>query len=191
MDARHKKEFKALDTENRAAVKKIKSTAGKGKRCKDLLAVAAADYEQKLKELLHKQTAELLLAGSDLQAATSLGSEDVEVETAVATAAGAAAPPPPDCERQRNQAKARRKREKAREKERERERQIVEETSNAGPSQRDLESDAIQQHLKSMNLAVRQVAADGHCLYRALAAQSGGSVDYQEMRKLLFFWCYC
>ena len=38
VEARHKKELKALDTEKRTALKKIKGTAGKGKKAKDLLA---------------------------------------------------------------------------------------------------------------------------------------------------------
>jgi len=35
--ARHKKELKALDTEKRAALKKVKGTAGKSKKAKDLI----------------------------------------------------------------------------------------------------------------------------------------------------------
>jgi len=38
IEARHKKELKALDTEKRSALKKIKGTAGKGKKAKELLA---------------------------------------------------------------------------------------------------------------------------------------------------------
>jgi hypothetical protein len=37
LEVRHKKELKALDTDKRAALKKIKGTAGKGKKAKDLL----------------------------------------------------------------------------------------------------------------------------------------------------------
>ena len=38
IEARHKKELKAFDTEKRAAIKKVKGTAGKGKKGKELLA---------------------------------------------------------------------------------------------------------------------------------------------------------
>lgn len=38
IEARHKKELKALETEKRAAIKKVKGTAGKGKKAKELLA---------------------------------------------------------------------------------------------------------------------------------------------------------
>ena len=39
MEARHKKELKWLDQEKRAALKKIKGTAGKGKKAKEQIAV--------------------------------------------------------------------------------------------------------------------------------------------------------
>lgn len=38
IEARHKKELKAFDTEKRTALKKIKGTAGKGKKGKELIA---------------------------------------------------------------------------------------------------------------------------------------------------------
>ena len=96
-----------------------------------------------------------------------------------------AAPPPPEEvdpeeeERQKRQEKARRKREKAREKEREKERQIEEETANAGPAPRQVESDMIQERLPP-NWKIQEVAADGHCLYRAVGAQCGK--EYTEIR---------
>jgi hypothetical protein len=37
LEVRHRKELKALDGEKRAALKKTKATAGKGKKGKDLL----------------------------------------------------------------------------------------------------------------------------------------------------------
>jgi OTU domain-containing protein 6 len=83
-------------------------------------------------------------------------------------------------ERQRRMEKSRKKREKAREKEREREQRIAEETANAGPSARDVENQVIQQQLTPLNLCIHEVAADGHCLYRSVAAHCG--TDYTEMR---------
>ena len=38
IQARHRKEIKALDGEKRATLKKTKATAGKGKKAKDMLA---------------------------------------------------------------------------------------------------------------------------------------------------------
>jgi hypothetical protein len=37
LNAKHNKDLKALDGEKRAAIKKVKGTAGKGKKLKDLL----------------------------------------------------------------------------------------------------------------------------------------------------------
>jgi OTU domain-containing protein 6 len=86
-----------------------------------------------------------------------------------------------ESERQRRIEKARRKKEKAREKERERERQIADELANAGPSARDLENEIILNQLRPLNLRIREVPADGHCLYRAVAAHYDGA-GYGEMR---------
>lgn len=85
------------------------------------------------------------------------------------------------------QEKARKKREKAREKEQERERQIEEETANAGPSPRDAENDIIQQHLEPLGLKIEEVAADGHCLYRAVGTSC--NLEYPAIRKFLRRLC--
>ena len=192
MEARHKKELKALDTEKRAALKKIKGTAGKGKKAKELLKAAETEYDEKLKELQAKHAAEVAqeAAGGDA-VAVETGGDTNEAATSEATttpAAPTATEPTNDAateEEQRRlakQAKARRKREKQREKELERERQIAEETANAGPSPRDVENDAIRVHLDPVGLQIQPVAADGHCLYRAVAAQVGSDRNYQQMR---------
>ena len=83
--------------------------------------------------------------------------------------------------------KARRKREKAREKELQREREIQEETANAGPSQKDLEMELLLQKLAPLNLAIEDVTADGHCLYRAIAKACGK--DFAEMRTYRSIGC--
>ena len=69
--------------------------------------------------------------------------------------------------------KARRKREKQKEKERAREQAIAEELANAGPTARHVENETIQQQLTPLHMKIQDVTADGHCLYRAVAAQSG------------------
>jgi OTU domain-containing protein 6 len=86
-----------------------------------------------------------------------------------------------DLDRQRRTEKARKKREKAREKERERERRIEEEVANAGPSARLVENQAIEEQLRPLGLRIREVPADGHCLYRAVAAHYPDT-DYTDMR---------
>jgi OTU domain-containing protein 6 len=84
--------------------------------------------------------------------------------------------------RQRKLEKARRKREKQREKELQREKEIEEENANAGPSPRDVENAQILDRLGPLNLDIREVSADGHCLYRAVAAHLGKS--YREVRSI-------
>ena len=91
-----------------------------------------------------------------------------------------------DEEKERKQSKARRKREKAKEKERERELEIERENAEAGPSLRQIEVEQIQNQIAPLGLQIAEVASDGNCLYRAVAAHSGGT--YQETRK--FFHTY-
>jgi OTU domain-containing protein 6 len=79
------------------------------------------------------------------------------------------------------QEKARRKREKLKEKELERERQIEEENANAGPSPRDVENEMIQQYLDPLGLTMKEITADGHCLYRAVGASC--NLEYSAVRK--------
>ena len=88
-------------------------------------------------------------------------------------------------ERQRRskQEKARRKREKAREKERQREQQIAEENANA-VSPRDTENEIILEKLRPLQLTIKEVPADGNCLYSAVGACCNDGVGYTEMRSL-------
>jgi OTU domain-containing protein 6 len=71
------------------------------------------------------------------------------------------------------------KREKAREKERAKEQAIAEETANSGPAPRDVEMQVIQSKLPE-GCQMEEVAADGHCLYRAVAAHS--DLTYSNIR---------
>ena len=84
-------------------------------------------------------------------------------------------------EKERKQEKARKKRAKQREKEKQREQEIAEETAKAGPSPRDVEMEIIQQQLTPLNMKISEVAADGHYLYRSVAAQANS--DYQSTSK--------
>ena len=83
--------------------------------------------------------------------------------------------------RERKQAKARRKRQVQREKEKqldaERERDL------AGPSARTDELAVLKIKLDPLSLKVKPVASDGHCLYRAVAAQCGDDIDYSQVRE--------
>ena len=81
--------------------------------------------------------------------------------------------------------KAQRKREKARLAEKQREAEIEQERLNAGPSLRDVEIERITElYLIDKNLVLKEIPADGNCLYRSIASQCGNEVDYKAIRKI-------
>jgi len=84
--------------------------------------------------------------------------------------------------RERKLAKARRKRDRQKEKEAQVQQQIEEENAKAGPGLKQIELEQIAAVLTPLNLKISEVEADGHCLYRAVAAQSGK--DYKTIRHL-------
>lgn len=69
------------------------------------------------------------------------------------------------------ESKAARRRRKKAEQEAESQRRIDTEKANMGKSARAIELDAIENQLKPKNLRIHPVAADGHCLYSAIAHQ--------------------
>ena len=142
-----------------------------------------AEFDTKLQELEAKHQQELAELSSG-----GGGSEETpavsEVAPAVTTIPPEETKSPEDEERERKQAKARRKREKQKEKERELERQIEEENANAGPSNRQIEVQQIEQQLTPLGLKIAEIASDGNCLYRAVSASVPSVVaSYQETRK--------
>ena len=204
IESKHKKALKALDGERRAAVKKAKAL--KGKKGKEALAAVEEEYDGKQKALqatLEHELAALSLGGDEGVAESNAG-PDGSVEggigspseaATIATTATTASNGDGDDDaaaRERKLAKARKKREKQREREAEKERQIAEETANAGPSMRDVELDQLENILTPLSLAISPVQADGHCMYRSIAAQLSllapeqGKQDYNAIRKFLF-----
>lgn len=139
-----------------------------------------ADFAAKLKALEEKHAKEIaeILGGASPPADAAV--IDVNNNDAPEEAPKKSAE---EEERERKQAKARKKREKAREKERERELQIERENAAAGPSLRQIEMEQIQEQLTPLGLKISEVASDGNCLYRAVAAalETGGT--YQDTRK--------
>ena len=125
------------------------------------------EYDEKLKQMQATHAEELgaLGGGEEAQAAETTAAATTTIEEEQPAALD-----PEEEARQRKLEKARRKREKQREKEQQREREIAEETANAGPLPRDVENAQIMERLAPLNMEIVQVAADGHCLYRAVAA---------------------
>lgn len=151
-----------------------------------------AEFDAKLKELEAKhqqEIAELSLSGAapapTLEESSETAKPDV-TNTAVVTTEEESPPQknPEEEERERKQAKARRKRDKAKEKERELELQIERENAEAGPSMRQVEVEHIQGQLTPLGLKIAEIASDGNCLYRAVAASLDNNSSYQETRTL-------
>ena len=82
--------------------------------------------------------------------------------------------------------KSQRKKEKQQAKERARELEIEEELANAGPSQRDIEIASLKEKLLDpAGLMLKEVMADGHCLYRAVSDQVADSQsNYSSVRSI-------
>jgi OTU domain-containing protein 6 len=177
LESAHKKALKALDGEKRANKKRIK-----GKKAKEAVTAAEEEFDRKLKDLEEKYKQQL----SQLEEEQGLTETQPEVATETAgdtnenddddeEAKGLSA-------RERKQLKARRKKERQKEREAERQAELEREDANAGPSMRQVELEQMQAVLTLLDLKIGEVDADGHCLYRAVAAQTGRS--YNEIREL-------
>lgn len=174
LESAYKKAVKSLEGEKRAAIKKAKGT--KGKKAKQAISAVEDEYASRLKDM--QQEHELKLQ--------SLESVNNEPTTPIET--GAASDPEENInetlglsEKEKKQLKARRKRERQKEREKERQAALDREIATAGPSLRDVELEQIQTTLAPLDLCVKEVEADGHCLYRAIGAQT--SSDYLQIRK--------
>jgi len=173
-----------------------------------LVASIEAEYETKLKDLQERHAVELATR-------TTNGGSGGSGESALEQLNGAQHPthaPPSDpnqptdennaddgddndaaAKRSKKQEKARQKREKQRQEELKRERQVAEEiAATAGQTPRDLEMADLTHILQPLGYVIRPVAADGHCLYRAVAAQcsnensnnNSAAISYQDLRTL-------
>jgi len=178
LESSYKKALKSLEGEKRAAIKKAKGM--KGKKGKEALVLVETEFTEKLKALETAQEENL--------AALYVGSIKVSVDLENNTEIDMAANSEPvvfDKEkmaRERKLAKAKKKRDRQKEKEAQIHQQIEEENNNAGPSLRKIELEQIQAILTPLNLIIKEIEADGHCLYRAVAAQTG--IGFMEIRAL-------
>ena len=150
----------------------------------DHLSSVETEFAEKQKQMEQRHLSEL----SALQGAAKDEGAPAEVTFAVAEEAKPDKEEEPamskeEEERQRKLEKARKKREKQKEKERRREEEIAAETAAAGPSPRDVENAQIMATLQPLNLTIRDVTADGNCLYRAVAAQVTDAA-YGDIRQL-------
>ena len=77
----------------------------------------------------------------------------------------------------KGQGKQAKRKQKKEEEEREREQRIAEHHAGKGPSERDIEVDKIAAQLVGEGMRILEIAADGNCLYRAIAQQLGKGSD--------------
>lgn len=190
--SRHKKELKSFDGEKRAALKKVKGSAGKGKKGKEALAAMEAEYNQREKEIKQRHITELQ-SNSEQSEDTVIRNEGkensaVEKNTIPSATLVSKQQQNTNCNAQlpkQTKTKAQRRKEKLRAAELERERKIEEELANGGPSPRDIENGQIEAMLTPLKLAIHDIQADGHCLYRAVSHQVKGSAsEYVAIRGL-------
>jgi OTU domain-containing protein 6 len=157
-----------------------------------------ADFETKQKEMKARHEAELKAVSTDgggteteepgvaVKNKISTEKDEQKKESAAATLSPAEIAAAAEEERREKlRLKKEKEREKARDKERAKEQAIVDENANAGPAARDVEMAIIQSKLPA-GMQMEEVTADGHCLYRAVAAQHSESNDltYSSIRNL-------
>ena len=168
-----KKEIKTFENDKRTAMKKVKGTAGKGKKGKEALVAAEEEWETKFQQLTLKHEQEL----TDATVTGNSNSEDDNEKEAAVSAAVAVADTITTEEDANQQAKEKalakkiKKRQNALQQTKAREEQIAKDMAEA-PNQRQMEIDAIMAlYLNKESLEIEEVAADGNCLYRAVAKQ--------------------
>jgi OTU domain-containing protein 6 len=136
------------------------------------------EYVTKLAEMQERHKQELAALQGD-EAPESTCDEDTETP-AEETPSQQQEEDPEKAARERKQAKVRRKREQQRQKQKELE--AEQQKDLAGPSARNDELEILKTKLDPLSLEVVPVASDGHCLYRAVAAQCN-DMDYTQMRE--------
>ncbi|CAJ1950304.1 unnamed protein product [Cylindrotheca closterium] len=171
LEAAHKKALKSLEGEKRSAIKKAKGT--KGKKAKQAIAAVEEEYASRLRDMQQEHEQKLKSLGALIESPPNQKKEGVVASELDDTTKELS-------EKEKKQLKARKKKERQKEREIERQAALDSEIANAGPSLRDVELEQIEITLTPLDLCMKEVEADGHCLYRAIGAQMG--TDYQEIR---------
>ena len=202
LQARHKKDMKTFEADKRTAIKKIKGTAGKSKKGKEIVAAAEAEWDEKYKALLQKHEEEVATVSENTTTSSSnnnssssssspspiLGNEGNDRVTGTTEEMKEEPMDADELARQKALAKKLRKKQAKLEKELAREEEIARQMANA-PNPRQIEIDAIMElYLNQEQMEIEEVKADGNCLYRAIARQMEilglGDYDYEKVRVL-------
>jgi OTU domain-containing protein 6 len=179
IEIRQKKERKALESDKRQAMKKIKGTAGKSQKAKDLIAAAEEEWTAKENEMIQRHEQEMA-SWKDLHNSDPVLSP---VEQS----------PNPSSEEpsQSNSAASKKiqKRLQQRQQQLEKEAEILRSIENSGPSSREIENNRMMElYLSPIQLTIHEIQADGNCLYRAVAHQleylTKEKVTYLQMRQV-------
>jgi len=195
LKSKQKKEIKEFDRDKRIALKKVKASAGKGKKGKEKLEEAEKEWDVKYQSLLSRHKEELSSVEASASASASpetpstatnentdskndKGEEQQQESAVVQTlepeqpqAQTQPQPQPQLSAKEKALAKRLRKKQNALKKEKEREEQIANEVANA-PNPRQIEIDTMKElYLNPKSLTIEEVAADGNCLYRAVGRQ--------------------
>mmetsp|Transcript_22028 Transcript_22028/g.33479 ORF Transcript_22028/g.33479 Transcript_22028/m.33479 type:complete len:298 (+) Transcript_22028:75-968(+) len=167
LKAKHKKEVRGFESEKRNALRNIKGSAGKGKKGKEVFAIAEDEWVIKFQSLTERHQTELELLANNNKCGVPENRED----QGIASSHEPTEEEKVEKAKQKALAKRLHKKQQQTAKEKAREKKIEDEKKNA-PNPRQLEIDAITTlYLAKKNLDIEEVAADGNCLYRAVAMQ--------------------
>lgn len=195
IESRHKKELKILESDKRQALKKIKGTAGKSQKAKDLLAAAEAEWATKESDMIRRHEEEMA-SWKEVHQSDTL--EPIKVETQFmnpeenvpsSDLIGDKVEANKQDDQQVSSSKKVRKRIQQRQQQLEKEAEIAKSIENAGPSQRELENNRLLElYLTPIQHTIHEIKADGNCLYRAVAHQleylTQKQVTYQQIRDI-------
>jgi len=182
IESRHKKELKALESEKRQALKKIKGTAGKSQKARDLLAAVEEEWTRKENDMIHRHGQEIsslkeLLQDRNSSSLTESNSQSMTLDDEDKVSSLSVVPNNHVEDHQQPTSSAAtskkiQKRMKQRQQQLDKEAEIANNIANAGPTARELENNRLQElYLSPIQHTIHEIKADGNCLYRAIAHQ--------------------
>ena len=162
MSSRHKQELKELEFKTRAMLKAAKKSEKN---------VVQAEIIQMQFDLKRKQEEEYDLM-MEMGGLSLSDDHHVPVDEVRSSSIDTNKPDPDELKRMEDEAiaakKAKAQKKKDKKVTKEEQRQLVKEDihANAGPSLREIEIERINSVLTKQNLCIKEIASDGHCLYR-------------------------
>ena len=162
MSSRHKQELKELEFKTRAMLKAAKKSEKN---------VVQAEIIQMQFDLKRKQEEEYDLM-MEMGGLSLSDDHNVPVDEVRSSSIDTNKPDPDELKRLEDEAiaakKAKAQKKKDKKVTKEEQRQLVKEDihANAGPSLREMEIERINSVLTKQNLCIKEIASDGHCLYR-------------------------